>query len=119
MRSRSCSIEGSGQPGGAQPPGSLELMHGERAQASANAPLTRGGRRSGFNRKPFELIRPPSRLMLTVLGGLAEFKRLDPPAPAKERERTRARSVKLDRKPKLTEHQKREAATSTISRRAA
>lgn len=42
---------------------------------------------------------PHGRLMLTVLGGLAEF------------ERAKARGVKMGRKPKLTAHQRRETVT--------
>jgi DNA invertase Pin-like site-specific DNA recombinase len=50
------------------------------------------------------------RPMLTVLGGLAEFERdLIRTRPGEGRERAKARGVKLGRKPKLTEHQKREA----------
>jgi DNA invertase Pin-like site-specific DNA recombinase len=50
------------------------------------------------------------RLMLTVLGGLAEFERdLIRARTGEGRERAKARGVKLGRKPKLTEHQKREA----------
>ena len=50
------------------------------------------------------------RLMLTVLGGLAEFERdLIRARTSEGRERAKARGVKLGRKPKLTEHQKREA----------
>jgi DNA invertase Pin-like site-specific DNA recombinase len=50
------------------------------------------------------------RLMLTVLGGLAEFERdLLRACTSEERERAKARGVKLGRKEKLTEHQKREA----------
>jgi DNA invertase Pin-like site-specific DNA recombinase len=53
------------------------------------------------------------RLMLTVLGGLAEFERALIRARTREgrerRERAKACGVKLGRKPKLTEHQKREA----------
>jgi len=53
---------------------------------------------------------PHGRLMLTVLGGLAEFERdLIPARTSEGRERAKARGVKLGRKPKLTEHQKREA----------
>ncbi len=49
------------------------------------------------------------RLMLTVLGGLAEFERdLIRARTAEGRERA-ARGVKLGRRPKLTEHQQREA----------
>jgi DNA invertase Pin-like site-specific DNA recombinase len=50
------------------------------------------------------------RLMLTVLGGLAEFERdLIRARTGEGRARAKARGVKLGRKPKLTEHQKREA----------
>jgi DNA invertase Pin-like site-specific DNA recombinase len=53
---------------------------------------------------------PHGRLMLTVLGGLAEFERDLIPAPTGEGEaQAVARGVKLGRKPKLTDHQKREA----------
>jgi DNA invertase Pin-like site-specific DNA recombinase len=50
------------------------------------------------------------RLMLTVLGRLAEFERdLIRTRTSEGRERAKARGVKLGRKPKMTEHQKREA----------
>jgi DNA invertase Pin-like site-specific DNA recombinase len=50
------------------------------------------------------------RLMLTILGGLAEFERdLIRTRTSEGRERAKARGVKLGRKPKLTQHQKREA----------
>ena len=50
------------------------------------------------------------RLMLTVLGGLAEFERdLIRARTAEGRERAKARGVKLGRKPKLTDHQQHEA----------
>jgi DNA invertase Pin-like site-specific DNA recombinase len=50
------------------------------------------------------------RLMLTVLGGLAEFERdLIRARTSEGRARAKARDVKLGRKPKLTDHQKREA----------
>jgi DNA invertase Pin-like site-specific DNA recombinase len=53
---------------------------------------------------------PHGRLMLTVLGGLAEFERdLIKACTGEGRERARARGVKLGRPPKLTEHQRREA----------
>src|SRR5215471_5351965 len=46
------------------------------------------------------------RLMLTVLGGLAEFERdLIRARTGEGRERAKARGVKLGRKPKLTDHQ--------------
>jgi len=50
------------------------------------------------------------RLMLTVLGGLVEFEQeLFRTRTSEGRERAKARGVKLGRKPKLTERQKREA----------
>jgi DNA invertase Pin-like site-specific DNA recombinase len=50
------------------------------------------------------------RLMLTVLGGLAEFERdLIRARTGEGRERARARGVKMGRPFKLTDHQKREA----------
>jgi hypothetical protein len=50
------------------------------------------------------------RLVLTVLGGLAEFERdLIRTRTSEGRDRAKARGIKLGRKPKLTEHQKREA----------
>jgi DNA invertase Pin-like site-specific DNA recombinase len=53
---------------------------------------------------------PHGRLMLTVLGGLAEFEReLIRVRTGEGRERAKARGIKLGRKPKLTLHQKREA----------
>jgi DNA invertase Pin-like site-specific DNA recombinase len=53
---------------------------------------------------------PHGRLMLTVLGGLAEFEReLIRARTGEGRQRARARGVPLGRKPKLTPHQKREA----------
>ncbi len=48
------------------------------------------------------------RLMLTVLGGLAEFERdLIRARTGEGRERAKARGVKMGRKPKLTPHQRR------------
>jgi DNA invertase Pin-like site-specific DNA recombinase len=50
------------------------------------------------------------RLMLTVLGGLAEFERdLIRARTGEGRERAKARGVKMGRPPKLTPHQQREA----------
>jgi DNA invertase Pin-like site-specific DNA recombinase len=50
------------------------------------------------------------RLMLTVLGGLAEFEReLISARTGEGRERAKERGVKMGRKPKLTPHQQREA----------
>jgi DNA invertase Pin-like site-specific DNA recombinase len=56
------------------------------------------------------------RLMLTVLGGLAEFEReLIRARTGEGRERAKARGVKFGRKPKLKPHQRKEA----LSRREA
>jgi DNA invertase Pin-like site-specific DNA recombinase len=53
---------------------------------------------------------PHGRLMLTVLGGLAEFEReLIRARTGEGRQRAKARGVRLGRKPKLTAHQKQEA----------
>jgi DNA invertase Pin-like site-specific DNA recombinase len=53
---------------------------------------------------------PHGRLMLTVLGGLAEFEReLIRARTGEGRARAKAKGVQLGRKPKLTTHQKREA----------
>jgi DNA invertase Pin-like site-specific DNA recombinase len=53
---------------------------------------------------------PHGRLMLTVLGGLAEFEReLIRVRTGEGRARAKARGVKLGRRPKLTPHQKHEA----------
>ena len=53
---------------------------------------------------------PHGRLMVTVLGGLAEFEReLIHARTSEGRARAKARGVKLGRKPKLTPHQQREA----------
>src|SRR5919201_119389 len=58
---------------------------------------------------------PHGRLMLTVLGGLAEFEReLIRKRTGEGRDRAKARGVHLGRRPKLTPHQKRAA----LSRRA-
>jgi DNA invertase Pin-like site-specific DNA recombinase len=58
---------------------------------------------------------PHGRLLLTVLGGLAEFERELIRARTREgRARAKACGVRLDRRPKLTPYQQREA----LSRRA-
>ena len=50
------------------------------------------------------------RLMLTVLGGLAEFEReLIRARTGEGRARAKALGVKMGRRPKLTDHQRREA----------
>ena len=55
---------------------------------------------------------PHGRLMVTVLGGLAEFERELIKARTKEgRDRAKARGVKLGRRSKLSEHQRREILT--------
>jgi DNA invertase Pin-like site-specific DNA recombinase len=57
-----------------------------------------------------DTTRSHGRLMLTVLGGLAEFERdLIRARTAEGRERAKARGVKMGRKPKLTPHQQPEA----------
>src|ERR1700730_10834427 len=71
------------------------------------------GRRTGFRSLGdvwADTTTAYGRLMLTILGGLAEFERdLIRARTSEGRERAKARDVKLGRKPKLTEHQKREA----------
>ena len=53
---------------------------------------------------------PHGRLLLTLLGGLAEFERdLIHSRTSEGRERAKARGVKMGRKPKLTPHQRSEA----------
>ena len=53
---------------------------------------------------------PHGRLMLTVLGGLAEFEReLIRSRTSEGRQRAKDRGVRLGRRPKLTPHQRREA----------
>ena len=53
---------------------------------------------------------PHGRLMLTVLGGLAEFEReLIRSRTSEGRERAKARGVVMGRRPKLTSHQRQEA----------
>ena len=50
------------------------------------------------------------RLMLTILGGLAEFEReLIHARTSEGRERAKAQGVKMGRPPKLTDHQRKEA----------
>jgi DNA invertase Pin-like site-specific DNA recombinase len=53
---------------------------------------------------------PHGKLMVTVLGGLAEFERhLILSRTAEGRSRARSRGIKFGRKPKLTKHQQAEA----------
>jgi DNA invertase Pin-like site-specific DNA recombinase len=59
---------------------------------------------------------PHGKLMITVLGGLAEFERhLILSRTSEGRDRAKARGVKFGRKPKLTKHQRDQA----LARRAA
>jgi DNA invertase Pin-like site-specific DNA recombinase len=59
------------------------------------------------------------RLILIVLGGLAEFeKELIKNRTSEGGERAKARSVRMGRKPKLTPHQQKEGATPSPGRRA-
>jgi DNA invertase Pin-like site-specific DNA recombinase len=59
---------------------------------------------------------PHGRLMLTVLGGLAEFEReLIRARTADGRVRAKARGVHMGRPSKLTPHQRREALTGRAS----
>ena len=53
------------------------------------------------------------RLMLTVLGGIAEFERdLIRARTGEGRQRAKAQGVKMGRKPKLTPHQMREGSNA-------
>jgi DNA invertase Pin-like site-specific DNA recombinase len=71
------------------------------------------GRKAGFRSLGdawADTTTPHGRLMLTVLGGLAEFEReLIRTRTGEGRARAKARGVKLGRTPKLTHHQQREA----------
>jgi DNA invertase Pin-like site-specific DNA recombinase len=78
-----------------------------------NTLATITGKGAGFrslNDKWADTTTAHGRLMLTVLGGLAEFEReLIRARTGEGRERAKARGVKMGRRPKLTDHQKREA----------
>jgi DNA invertase Pin-like site-specific DNA recombinase len=78
-----------------------------------NTLATIAGKGAGFrslNDTWADRTTPHGRLMLTVLGGLAEFEReLIRARTGEGRERAKARGVKMERRPKLTDHQKREA----------
>ena len=71
------------------------------------------GKRAGFRSlgDPWaDTTTPHGRLMLTVLGGLAEFEReLIRARTGEGRARAVAAGVKMGRKPKLTPHQRKEA----------
>jgi DNA invertase Pin-like site-specific DNA recombinase len=57
-----------------------------------------------------DTITPHGKLMITVLGGLAEFERYLILSRTDEgRQRAMARGIKFGRKPKLTKHQREEA----------
>ena len=71
------------------------------------------GRRAGFRSLSdswADTTTPHGRLMLAVLGGLAEFEReLIRARTGEGRKRAKARGMRLGRRPKLTPHQRREA----------
>jgi len=71
------------------------------------------GKKAGFrslNDTWADTTTPQGRLMLTVLGGLAEFEReLIRARTGEGRKLAKARGAKMGRKPKLTVHQQREA----------
>ena len=59
---------------------------------------------------------PHGKLMITVLGGLAEFERhLILSRTSEGRDRAKARGVKFGRKPKLTKHQREEALARKLA----
>lgn len=70
-------------------------------------------RKAGFRSlgdTPADTTTSHGRLMLIVLGGLAEFEReLIRARTGEGRERAKARGVKMGRKPKMTPHQMKEA----------
>jgi DNA invertase Pin-like site-specific DNA recombinase len=78
-----------------------------------NTLATIAGKGAGFrslNDTWADTTTPHGRLMLTVLGRPAEFEReLIRARTGEGRERAKARGVKMGRRPKLTDHQKREA----------
>ena len=78
-----------------------------------NTLATITGKKSGFRSLGdgwADTTTPHGRLMLTVLGGLAEFERdLIRARTGEGRERAKARGVRMGRPPKLTSHQQREA----------
>jgi DNA invertase Pin-like site-specific DNA recombinase len=70
----------------------------------------RGARFKSLGDSWADTTTPHGRLMLTVLGGLAEFERhLILARTSEGRERARARGVRFGRKLKLTPHQRQEA----------
>jgi hypothetical protein len=97
--------------------GSLRWRHrrGGKGRSSAFAANFTDDRDSGLSaRRPSVTnsmpVEPRGRLILTVLGGLAEFERhLIVARTGDGRKRARARGVLFGRPPKLTPHQRREA----------
>jgi DNA invertase Pin-like site-specific DNA recombinase len=79
-----------------------------------NTLATIAGRDAGFRSLGdawADTTTPHGRLMVIVLGGLAEFEReLIRARTSEGRARAKARGVKVGRRPKLTNHQKREAS---------
>ena len=80
-----------------------------------NTLATITGKKAGFGVRPVgdawaDTTTSHGRLMLTVLGGLAEFERelATRTRTGEGRERKKARGVRMGRKPKLTPHQQRE-----------
>jgi DNA invertase Pin-like site-specific DNA recombinase len=88
---------------------------GFRSLGDTWADVSSGGQisRAGFTRIQAAIDNTTTshgRLMLTVLGGLAEFERdLIRAHTGEGRERAKARGVKMGRKPQLTPHQQKEA----------
>jgi hypothetical protein len=78
-----------------------------------NTLATIGERGAGFkslNDPWADTTTPHGKLMITVLGGLAEFERhLILSRTSEGRDRAKARGVKFGRKPKLTKHQRDQA----------
>ena len=84
-----------------------------------NTLATIAGQKAGF-RSPSDAWADTTtahgRLMLTVLGGLAEFKReLIRASTGEGRKLAKARGVKMGRMPKLTAHQQREALQRRVA----
>ncbi len=89
-----------------RPTGALD----QRPLEHASDDRRQGRRLCSVNDTWADTTTPHGRLMLTVLGGLAEFEReLIRARTGEGRERAKARGVKMGRRPKLTDHQKREA----------
>ena len=97
----------------AQRPAKLDILTPRCMLTLLNTLAMIAGKGAGFrslNDTWADTTTPRGRLMLTVLGGLAEFEReLIRARTGEGRERAKARGVKMGRRPKLTDHQKREA----------